>query len=725
MKDILESNSRTLILFLIIIFSNQIHSQDFEFIAQHEGKASAIGNYGNYTYFSSGGNINILETVANNEFNLINRFHTNSRYSNDITIDSNRMFVSTSNEVLIYNLSDPENPELIGAASPTYSQPKGSIILDTLLIIKCKSKAFLYNIANPLNPEHLSTIFYDNNRHCTYALNQNILYGFEQIGYSGPQSIVGYDISDPGSPFRSVSLQVSPDYQGAWPNDMDSQDNYLYVDFSDTLKIYDISTPDTIINLTQFPAADEIHHLILDNNNIYIATIDTGIFIYDLSNLYEPELLGIYNQPEIINEFKINSEYIFCGLGNKGAVIANKSDIQNIQDVYSYSQTDAVYSVHIKDDFAYFGMKESGLQIVDINNIQEPNEYGNIHSLSNIERIESIPDYLYCSKSSDSVIHIVDVSDYTNPQKVGEILAEHAWINDYCIDQNRMFLIDSSEYIEIYDLSLPESPNLLATFNENGRHLAVNDSYLIQGEAFGDYPSECKLKLFIVGDDNSLTHQDEFVLGEYSTYAFQKIEIDYPYVYVCFRKGLLILKINDDDNLTFCDEMTWTAGASYMEDMVYDDNYIYLSGIFSNQYLINIIDKTDPNNLSVYQSVDNYCNNLAVSNNYFFGTIANNGYFIYGNDITGFNYTEPKENEFNITCNPNPCDNMTTINFTIQNNIKSKLEIFNLLGQGIYETDVTNKNHLVIETENFTPGVYLCKISTNNQYTTQKLIIKR
>ena len=725
MHDILGNKSTTLILIFVFIFSPQIHSQDFEFIAQHEGKASAIGNYGNYTYFSSGGNINILETISSNEFNLINRFHINSGYSNGINIDSNRLFVATSSDVLIYNLSNPEIPELMGAASPTYSQPKGSIVLDTLLIIKCKNKAFLYNIANPYIPEHLSTIFYDNNRNWTYALNQNILYGFIQDGYSGPQSLIGYDISDPNNPFYSVSLQVSPNYMGAWPNDIVSKDNYLFVGFSDTLKIYDISTSDTIINLTQFPVANEINHLKLDDNNIYIATLDTGILIYDISNLFEPELLGTYNQSEIINEFKINNEYIFCGLGNKGAVIANKSDIQNVQNVYDYSQTDAVYSVHIKNNLAYFGMKESGLQIVDINNIQEPNEYGNIDALSNIERIESIPDYLYCSKSTDSVIHIVDVSDYTNPQKVGEILAEHAWINDYCIDQNRMFLIDSSEYIEIYDLSLPESPNLLATFHENGSHLAVNDSFLIQGEAFGDYPSECKLKLFIVGDDNSLTHQDEFVLGEFLIYAIQKIEIDYPYIYVCFRKGLLILKINDDNNFTICDEMTWTEGASYMEDMVYDDNYIYLSGIFNNQYLISIIDKTDPNNLSVYQSVDNYGTELAVSNNYFFGTIANNGYFIYGNDITGSNYTEPKENEFNITCNPNPCDNMITINFTIQNNINSKLEIFNLLGQGIYETDVTNENHVVIETENFTPGVYLCKISRNNQYTTQKLIIKR
>lgn len=725
MKNTFKNKYKNFIFSLIIIFVNQIQAQDFEFIAQHEGQASAIGNFGNYIYFSSGGNINILETGLNNEFTLINRFQCGDRYAENITIDSNRMFLATPSGVLIYDLNNPENPELMGIASPTYSLPKGSIIFDTILIIACKSKAFLYNISNPYQPEYLSIIFYDNNRRCTYTLNENILYGFVQDGYSGPQFLRGYDISDPENPFLSVSLQVSPNYLGAWPNDMASKDNYLFVGFNDTLKIYDISTSNNIIHLTQFPVANEIRHIQMDDNTVYIAALNTSILIYDISDIFAPELLGTYDQPEFISEFKINNNYIFCSLGNNGVVIADKSDMQNIQDVYEYSQTDAVYSVHIKNNLAYFGMKEVGLQIVDISDVQEPIDYGHIESLSNIRNIESIPGYLYCTEESDSLIHIVNISDSFNPQKVGEIPVEHPWIDDYCIDQNRLFLLDSSAYIEMYDLSIPESPNLLTTFHESGRCLAVKDSLLILGEMFGDYPSDCKLKLMIIGDDNSLTFQDEVVLGEYSSYGFIQIEIDYPYIYVCSRSGLVVLKINYNNSLSICDEIIWTEGYSYMERMVYDDDYIYMSGIFSNQYLINIINITNPYYLTIFQSINNYFCDLAISSSYIFGTTSSIGYYVYGNDFTGFDYADSRENKFNITCNPNPCNNSTTVYFTIPNNTKSKLEIFNLSGHKIHEIDITNKSLAVIETESFTPGIYLCKISTNEQYDSQKLIITR
>lgn len=724
MKNILENKFRTFIFSVIIIFINQIQAQDFEFIVQHEGEASAIGYYGNYTYFGSGGNINILETGANNQFNLINRFHTNNRNIDDITIDSNNMFVSTPSGVFIYDLTDPIHPDLMGIAEPTYSSPKGVIIFDTILIAKYEEATILFNIANPYQPEYLSSMGYDFNQNYAYALNGNILYGFMQSGFSGSQYLIGYDISDLENPVPFVYLQVSPNCGGAWPYDMAAKDNYLFVGFNDILKIYDVSTSDTIVYLTQFPVANEIRRLQLDDNNIYIAAKGTGILIYDISDIFTPELLGTYNQPEFITDFKVNNDYLLCALSNYGIAVADKTNMQNIQDVYEYLETDAVYTVHIKNNLAYFGMKESGLQIVDISNVQEPVDYGNIESLSKIWNIESIPEYLYCAEQYDSLIHIVNISDHNNPQKVAEIPVVHGWVTDYCIDQNRLFLLDSSAYIELYDLSIPGSPILVSTFQENGKCLAVKDSLLVLSEIFGEYPMEVKLKLLIIEDDNSLTHSDEIVLGEFSLYDVRKIEIDYPYVYVCSRSGLIVLMIDDNDYLTVCDELIWTEGYSYLEDMAFDSNYIYISGSFSNQGFVNIIDKTNPYELTILQSVSNYFKKLAVSNSYFYGTIANYGYYVYENDITGLDYTESKEDEFNITCNPNPCNNSTTIYFTTPNNSKSKLEIFSISGHRIYETDITNKNSMVIETESFTSGIYLCKISTNKKYSTQKLIVK-
>lgn len=720
-KNKFGNKFQKIIFFIIIILISKLQAQEFEFVVQHEGNSTATGYFDNYTYFNSGGNINILETGLNNEFTLVNRFHCGNSYCGDITISSNKMYLSAfSTGVLIYDLGDPVNPELLGIAS-AYYHPRASIVSDTILIATADEHVILYNISNPNQPEYLSNILYDFNRNCTYALNNHILYGFVQAGYSGPQYLLGYNITEPETPYPSVDLQLSPNCGGPWPDCMESYNDMLFVAFNDTLKIYNISDVDTIVYQTQFSVPNEINNLRLEENIAYISVADTGVFIFDISNLFEPELIGIYKQPELCNDLEVNGNYILSGLGTKGFRIADKSDLQNIQDVYEFTQTDAAYSVHLRNNLAYFGMKESGLQIVDIADVQEPIKYGNIEALPNIRNIESIHGFLYCTEQSDSVIHIVNVSDSVNPQKVGEIPAEHQWILDYCIDQNRLFLLDSIEYIEMYDLSIPESPVLLSTFQENSTRLAVKDSIMILCEKIGAWPSplKSKLKLFIIEDDD-ITFHDEIILGEYSDYRPFQIEIDYPYVYVRSSAGIIVLNIDGNNNLSICDEIIWSG---FTEDLAYDDTYIYLSCYFAGSNEIFIIDKTDPYNLTIFQSIDKGYGDLASIGNYLCCTAGKGGYYFYGHDIVGFEEIPSKKNEFNIACYPNPCKHSTTIYFTIPENKKSKLEIYNLSGQKIMDFDITNKSKFVLETDSFTSGIYLYKISTNERSYINKLIV--
>lgn len=722
-KNIIINKYQKIIFFIIIILINKLQAQEFEFIAQHEGKSSAIGYFGNYIYFNSGGNINVLETGTNNEFTLVNSFNCGNSYCEGITISSNKMFLSAFDGVLIFDLNDPVNPDLMSIAGDCYPHPRYTIIKDTILIALAEDHAFLYNISNPYQPEYLSNINYVFNRNCTYALNNNILYGFHQAGYSGPQYLLGFEITDPENPYISVYLQLCPNFQGPWPDCMSSFNNNLFVAFNDTIKIYDISTTDTITYQTQFSVPNEISNLRLEDNLAYISVTNNGVLIFDITNLFEPELIGTYNQPEFIDEFEINNDHIYCALNNNGFRIADKSDLQNIQNVYEYIQTDAAYSVYIYNNLAYFGMKESGLQIVDISNILNPVRYGNIETLPKIEDIESIPNFLYCKKQSDSIIHIINISDSINPLKVGEIQAEHHWIADYCIDQNCLFLLDSLYYIEIYDLSTPESPVLLSSIQEHSAHIAVKDSLLILCEKIGSWPSpiESKLKLFSIEDNYSITLQDEIILGEYNTHRPFQMELDYPYIYIMARAGVIVLKIANN-NLTICDEIIL---AGFSEDLAYDDLYIYLSGYFAGSSQIVIIDKSDPYNLTITQSISKYSMDLVHFGNNICFTAGTTGYYFYGQDFIGINEPSQIKNKFKISCYPNPCNQFTTIYFIIPENKKAKLTIYNLSGQKLIDYDITNKSELTMETNSFTPGIYLYKISANEISHINKLIVTR
>lgn len=709
------SNKCKIIFFILIILISKLQAQEFEFIAQHEGRCSAIGYFDNYIYFNSGGNINILETGTNNEFTLINKFYPGLYFCSDININSNRMFLSISNEVLIYDLTDPVNPELIGNANHPYYQIEYTIIADTILIALRDREANLFNISDPAQPEYLSTIFYDNNTHCTFTLYNNILYGFIQMGYSGPQYLYGYNISDPENPYLFVELQLSPNYQAPWPDYMESYNDNLFVAFNDTLKIYDISASDTIVYKTQFSVPNEICKLLIEENVIYVSVLGSGVYIFDISNLFEPDLIGIYNQPLFIYDFEINSDNIYSGLDNRGFRIADKSDLQNISDIYEYTHTDAVYSVHLRNNLFYLGMKASGLQLVDFSDVLNPVKYGNIETLSNIDVIESIPGFIYCMEKYDSIIHIVNISDSLNPQKVGEVQSPHNYIREFCIDQNRLFIIDSLYYIEIFDLSTPESPELLSSIQEFGICIAVKDSLLVLSESN-------ELKLFLIENNYSITLEDEIILGEYSTHRAFQIEIFYPYIYVRSRAGIIVLFIDHNNNLSACDEIMWNG---YTDDLAFDDTYIYLTGYFSGSQHIVIIDKANPYNLTIDQIVYNSGYKLAPFGNTFCLSAGIRGYYFYGQDFVGIEDIPLKNDEFSISCYPNPCKHSTAIYFTIPKNKKAKLDIYNLSGQKVSEYDITNKMKLILETNNLTSGIYLYKISTNEISCTKKLIVTK
>lgn len=709
-------NRLKLSILFILIISNHLQSQEFEFITQHEGSSTVISSYGNYTYFNTRSKIRILENT-NNTFSIVKNLNLGSNYYNDINIDSDKMFVSTSGSgTLIYDLSDPLNPDLLSSAGNSIS----TIIHDTLLINTIENHINIFNIADINQPLYLSNILYDMNQNNTYALANNILYGFTQSGYSGPQYLMGYNISNPENPSLSVLLQISPDYQNPWPDYMQIVNNNFFVAFNDTIKIYDVADPDTIIYQTQFPVSGEVHSFKIEDNKAYIAMGNIGISIFDVSNIFEPELLGEHSQDGYFEDYKISGDYILSSLGTKGIRIADKSDLQNIEDVYEYTLADAVFSVHFRNNLGYFGMKESGLQIIDITNILNPVKYGNIEGLTNLDHIESIPDYLFCMKDADTVLHIVDISDSQNPQKVSEIVASNNWINDFEYNQDRLFVLDGTESIEVYDLSIPGSPALLTTIQETANQLAVKDSLLFLCDINDD--SESILKLFIINSNNEITLHDEIILGEASTYYPRQIEIDYPHIYVMVSHGIVALEIDTNNLMNHFDDIIWEDFLSM--NMAYDDSFIYISCYGQNSQIF-IIDKNNPYSLSVHQIISVWCRDLAPIGTNFCLASANGGYSFYGHDFVGIEETTSSNTQLNHYNYPNPCSDFTTFHFDLSKNKGAKLEIYNLSGQKLMDFDITNKNELILETNSFTAGVYLYKISTNEISYIKKFIITR
>lgn len=75
----------------------------------------------------------------------------------------------------------------------------------------------------------------------------------------------------------------------------------------------------------------------------------------------------------------------------------------------------------------------------------------------------------------------------------------------------------------------------------------------------------------------------------------------------------------------------------------------------------------------------------------------------------------------NISVYPNP----TSSNFTIFSDINSiqKVEMYNLLGKKVFNKKIKNKSKIEFSTQNFSKGIYLIKVFSENQILSKKLII--
>ncbi|HPX76405.1 MAG TPA: C25 family cysteine peptidase [Bacteroidales bacterium] len=90
--------------------------------------------------------------------------------------------------------------------------------------------------------------------------------------------------------------------------------------------------------------------------------------------------------------------------------------------------------------------------------------------------------------------------------------------------------------------------------------------------------------------------------------------------------------------------------------------------------------------------------------------------------------TNISENSLNIY--PNPAQDITYLNINMKENSSANVKIINLSGQIVYEfanpiNIYSGENNILINTQNFTNGVYIVTVSTNQETLNSRLIINK
>ncbi len=704
-----------------LLISASVSAQTYDFIAQHEGGCSAVGFYNEYVYYSHGGTVNILHKNSLQEYELAGRFWADESWCDEIKIEGDRMYLSSvTTGVVIYDLSNPLEPEYIGTAYEYPILARMSFPRENQLIGMAEQWAGIYDISDPEEPVLKSTMFFGMNYNFLYALNNDVLYGFEQEGYSGPQKLFGNDFTNVEEPFICAEYQLSENYQSPWPSYILAKSDFLYVAKRNKLLIFDISESDTMILIAEPGFESDILNFCFEGDKMYTALSGVGIVVFDMQDIYNPVETGRFEYNKSVIDMRVSEGLIgLCSL-ERGFMLLDATQLTNIHPLYFDMETDYVYGCDGHGDYLYLGMKEAGLKIVGIGNEKDPYETSRIDSLKLLEDIVYSNNHLYCRTYRDSVLSIVDVSNPYRATVSGALRSPKGWLVDYCIEGDHLFMIDSLYYIHMYDLDQASEPELVTTFFEYAGYLDVQDKFMITVTK-GNYNSSFrKVKFFRIENDNTLTLRAEKIMdGE-----IKSVLLDLPFIYVYLDYRMQILKLMNSE-LKTCDDID--LGSSTLHDMVNIDSRLIISnsagGSLSDGQLY-VLNVDDPYDIKIEQQTECYAKQLLLLDNDIVTASRAGGYYIFGTYFVGLADETMSQKQELLNCYPNPCSEQTLISFNSDNKDEMKLELFALDGRKLKCLNLNAKQAYILQTNNLNPGMYIVRLK-NTEYThSQKLIVR-
>jgi hypothetical protein len=99
--------------------------------------------------------------------------------------------------------------------------------------------------------------------------------------------------------------------------------------------------------------------------------------------------------------------------------------------------------------------------------------------------------------------------------------------------------------------------------------------------------------------------------------------------------------------------------------------------------------------------------------------------FIYNNTVNCFVGISENTQEASLIVYPNPTTGITTVDVEISLNTESKIEIYNLSGSLVQSEKLiltSGDTKKQIDISKLTNGIYLLKVSANNEYKTIKVV---
>ncbi|MCX6584191.1 MAG: hypothetical protein NT166_28795 [Candidatus Aminicenantes bacterium] len=346
--------------------------------------------------------------------------------------------------------------------------------------------------------------------------------------------------------------------------------------------------------------------------------------IIDISVPSAPKSMGVYDPNLLVEDVVVNGNYAFIigsifssdFFGNGELHILDISNPAAPIFLGMY-KTDVISSVYISNNYAYltayyydeFEIMHSHFDIVDISDYSSPQRIGTAAlDESDIKGISMKGNYVYLGGSK---LHTIDVSDPSSPSLVGNTAVTGSIINDIYVKDNYAYAAAGDGGLDIFNISAPAAPGLVKNCPTPGSAHGV----YVQGNYA--YMADMDKGLQVI----DISHPaSAYIAGTYGgSIAIKSMNISGTHAYLgTSSDGLLILNISDKTSPTPVGKYQLPYPHYYVNDAHIKGNYAYLldGGYLGNRgfKVLNISDPSSPTLLGTIDSL--YSEHIFVNGNY-------------------------------------------------------------------------------------------------------------
>lgn len=463
------------------------------------------------------------------------------------------------------------------------------------------------------------------------------------------------------SAFPLNDLTYISRWAGANCDAVESDSDYIFMSKGGYADIFNKEDYDS---LSRIEVPGSITEMKSKDGYLYIATDKNGIFIFDITSISLPVLLGNYKSPTYINTFRISDKYLYCASVG-GLLIINISDPREPALAGSYYDGFMVLDLELKNNYVYITQYASpyGVHIIDITDPTNPVLIKKLFTFfDGCESIAIFNEELYVSGYSNSydlsygMLRSYSLEDPANPLP-GPITYEH-WGKKMYIHKEYLFLLYAQSQVVVYDISKPDTLAYLTIYETNGdaKGLSIYNNLLSVADSYNG--------LLVYNIENIL--QPDLIKQIISPGSTEEVLVEGNYAYLA-NYGLWIIDISDaghprevgsfnllrttehilkNDSLVFLSENgkcyivnardvnhPWKVSeisTGVANSIRFSKPYLYIA----NNSEIDIWDITDATNPMLKSSIpiSDPCFDMQIKNNYLFISHAVEGIVVY--DIT-------------------------------------------------------------------------------------------